>query len=101
MCAITGAYAFGPSAPRPRDEDCVAARDAMASRGPDGTGLYRDPGGRVVLGHRRLSIIDLSAAAAQPMAGEDGASWIVFNGEIYNHRELRETAEREGRRFRT
>src|SRR5687768_16521585 len=101
MCAITGAYAFGPSAPPPRDEDCVAARDAMAARGPDGTGLYRDPAGRVVLGHRRLSIIDLSDAGAQPMAGEDGKSWIVFNGEIYNHRELRAAAEREGRLFRT
>jgi asparagine synthase (glutamine-hydrolysing) len=101
MCAITGLYAFAPSAPAPRPEDCAAIRDAMACRGPDGEGLYRDPGGRLVLGHRRLSIIDLSDSAAQPMSSADGGTWIVFNGEIYNHGELREAAERQGRRFRT
>jgi asparagine synthase (glutamine-hydrolysing) len=58
-------------------------------RGPDGDGVYSD--GPVVLGHLRLSIIDLSAAAAQPMSNESGDVWVTYNGEIYNHRELRES----------
>jgi asparagine synthase (glutamine-hydrolysing) len=61
---------------------------AMAHRGPDAEGLHVD--GPVALGHRRLSIIDLSEAAGEPMANEDGSLWLVFNGEIYNFRELRE-----------
>lgn len=64
-------------------------RDAMAHRGPDGAGVWIAPDRRVGLGHRRLSIIDLSAAANQPMSNLDGSLWIVFNGEIYNHAEIR------------
>ena len=60
----------------------------MAHRGPDGDGLYHDSEGGVVLGHRRLSIIDL-AGGAQPMSYADGRYWITFNGEIYNYRELK------------
>jgi len=90
MCAINGIYAFAPGAPLPDPEECVAVRDAMTARGPDGHGLYRDPEGRLLLGHRRLSIIDLSEAAAQPMTSEGGDAVIVFNGEIYNYRQLRE-----------
>ena len=60
---------------------------AQVHRGPDDSGLYHDQ--HVVLGHRRLAIIDLSAAARQPMSNEDGTVWTICNGEIYNYRELR------------
>jgi asparagine synthase (glutamine-hydrolysing) len=63
----------------------------LAHRGPDGEGVRTE--GPAVLGHRRLSIIDLSEAAAEPMSNEDGSLWLVFNGEIYNFRELRRELE--------
>jgi asparagine synthase (glutamine-hydrolysing) len=63
----------------------------LAHRGPDGEGIHLD--GPVALGHRRLSIIDLSEAASEPMPNEDGSLWLVFNGEIYNFRELRRSLE--------
>ena len=63
----------------------------LAHRGPDGEGVHLD--GPVALGHRRLSIIDLSEAASEPMTNEDGSLWLVFNGEIYNFRELRRSLE--------
>ena len=69
----------------------------MVHRGPDGAGLWISPDGRVGLGHRRLSIIDLSQAASQPMCNEDGTLWISFNGEIYNHAEIRKELNRIGR----
>jgi asparagine synthase (glutamine-hydrolysing) len=96
MCGITGAVAF-------RDDRCITAdliddmRDAMAHRGPDGARTWVEPGGRIGLGFRRLSIIDLSGAAMQPMSNEDGSIRVVFNGEIYNHAEIRRELERGGR----
>src|SRR5258706_14496705 len=68
-------------------------RDAMAHRGPDGVGTWLVPERRVGLGFRRLAIIDLSAAANQPMSNGDGSVWLVFNGEIYNHAEIRRQLE--------
>jgi asparagine synthase (glutamine-hydrolysing) len=73
-------------------------RDIIAHRGPDDAGLYLDD--QAALGHRRLSIVDL-AAGHQPLANEDESIWIVFNGEIYNHRELRPGLEAAGHRYRT
>jgi len=72
--------------------------DAIAHRGPDGDGFFLAPG--IGLGHRRLAIIDLSTGD-QPMASHDGSIQIVFNGEIYNFRELRQSLEARGRTFRT
>jgi asparagine synthase (glutamine-hydrolysing) len=72
--------------------------DALAHRGPDARGLYDSD--RAVLGHRRLSIIDVSRGG-QPMASDDGSCQIVFNGEVYNHRALRDELEPRGYRFRT
>jgi len=69
----------------------------MVHRGPDGAGIWRAPDGRCGLGHRRLSIIDLSAAAAQPMANANGSVVLVFNGEIYNHANLRRELEALGK----
>ncbi len=73
--------------------------ETLASRGPDGSGVSLLDRRRVALGHQRLSILDLSEAASQPMPNEDATVWLVFNGEIYNYRALREELERAGHRF--
>ncbi len=83
-------------------EDRAAVARMMAAevhRGPDAEGLYQEAG--AVLGHRRLSIIDLSDAARQPMSNEDGTLWVAYNGEIYNHRELRMELLQRGHDFRS
>src|SRR5688572_17224318 len=71
---------------------------ALRHRGPDGDGFFSDR--FVALGHRRLAIID-RAGGDQPIANEDGTCWIVFNGEVYNYRELRDRLIAQGHRFRT
>ncbi len=76
-------------------------RDRMVHRGPDGAGVWAAADGSVGLAHRRLAIVDLSEAAAQPMENETGSVRVVFNGEIYNHAQLRPELERAGHRFRT
>ncbi|CAN5432155.1 asparagine synthase (glutamine-hydrolyzing) [soil metagenome] len=88
MCGIVGA--FNPQSEVSSNEILINMRDRMVHRGPDGYGVWRDPRAHCVLGHRRLSIIDLSTAAAQPMANDDGSVVVTFNGEIYNHAELRQ-----------
>jgi asparagine synthase (glutamine-hydrolysing) len=100
MCGITGIISFDG---RPIEPGILTSmRDAMVHRGPDGAGVWISADRRVGLGHRRLSIIDLSDAAAQPMANADGSLQIVFNGEIYNHAEIRAELETRGRyRWRT
>src|SRR5919106_1420822 len=82
------------------DSDLVSRMiEALAHRGPDGCGVYTDDS--VSLGHRRLSILDLSEDGRQPLANEDGSIWITFNGEIYNYRQLRAELVARGHRFRT
>ena len=95
MCGIAGAVNWGDAQ--------VLARmtDALQHRGPDDRGLMFFPDERVGLGHRRLSIIDLSPGGHQPMSSEDENLWIVFNGEIYNFIELRHELEERGHRFRS
>src|SRR3954468_2166334 len=95
MCGINGVIqlrhegSYGPVV--------AAMNDALAHRGPNDHGIYEAPG--LALGHRRLSIIDLSSAGHQPMHSADGRYTIIYNGELYNYRELRqELGERE---FRT
>jgi asparagine synthase (glutamine-hydrolysing) len=82
-------------------ETLVRMRDTMDHRGPDDAGIYISPDGKLGLGHRRLSILDLSSLGHQPMATPDGRYWIAFNGEIYNFRELRAELESNGHRFRS
>ena len=98
MCGIAGIAARAPVADR---AVLGAMRDALRHRGPDDAGSWWSPDGCVGLGHRRLSIIDLSAAGHQPMAAEDGRLQVVFNGEIYNFRELRDELRGAGHAFRS
>jgi len=78
-----------------------AMADKMTHRGPDDAGVYHDKAAlpEAVLGHRRLSIIDLSVRGHQPMPNEDGTVWIVLNGEIYNYKELKSGLEEKGHKF--
>lgn len=101
MCGINGLLRLAPDAPPLDPGELRRARDAMAARGPDGAGLWLSPGGLIGLGHRRLAILDLSEAGAQPMLSPDGRYAIVFNGEIYNFRELRSELQRQGTAFRS
>jgi asparagine synthase (glutamine-hydrolysing) len=101
MCGISAIFSYHSAAPPLDRVELRAIRDHMAARGPDGKGEWYSADGRVGLGHRRLSIIDLSDRAAQPMAGADGQLVISFNGEIYNYRELKKDLEARGRVFRT
>jgi asparagine synthase (glutamine-hydrolysing) len=94
MCGIAGELSFdAPVDPRVLRE----MTDALARRGPDDSGLYYE--GRIGLGHRRLSIIDLSPTGRQPMWTADRALAIVFNGEVYNYREIRPDLEARGYLF--
>ena len=97
MCAIAGICHL--ATPKPVDPARIERMcDAIAHRGPDGFGVWTAPG--VGLGHRRLSIIDL-AGSPQPMASSDGRAMLVFNGEIYNYRELRAELRGLGAQFHT
>jgi asparagine synthase (glutamine-hydrolysing) len=93
MCGIVAVIGSGRVAP-----ELDRMVESLHHRGPDARGVHRDPDG-VALGHTRLAIVDLSAAGVQPMASARGRVWVVFNGEIYNHVELR--AELDGYPFRT
>jgi asparagine synthase (glutamine-hydrolysing) len=101
MCGVAGIFAYHyPALPVDRDE-LRLIRDHMSARGPDGFGEWFSDDGRVGLGHRRLSIIDLSEAGAQPMRSSCGRYVISFNGEIYNYRELRLQLEAKGFVFKS
>ena len=95
MCGIVGA--FKPGSAGCGEAVVAAMRDRMAHRGPDGKGLWTSGDRSCTLGHRRLSIIDVSANANQPMVTDDGRVALVFNGEIYNHGEVRKELEALGK----
>ena len=97
MCGIAGAFALdGPLPPEmPRAVRAMTGRWPIGARTATASSTAGTP-----LGHRRLAIIDV-AGGPQPMANEDGTCWIVFNGEVYNHRTLRPELEATGHRFRT
>src|SRR5581483_3090797 len=101
MCGIAGTLALDPSFSVTL-EHVDRMRETLAHRGPDGADTWVADDGRVGLGFRRLAIIDLSDSAMQPMANEDGSVRLVFNGEIYNHAEIRRELEQlGGHTFRT
>jgi asparagine synthase (glutamine-hydrolysing) len=93
MCGIVGALSFKNSPFAITEPYITRMRDTMVHRGPDGARTWIAADRRVGFGHRRLSIIDLSESAAQPMCNEDGTLWISFNGEIYNYAEIRSELE--------
>ncbi|MGQ9805036.1 MAG: asparagine synthase (glutamine-hydrolyzing) [Chlorobiales bacterium] len=99
MCGITGIFNYSQS-PNLVSESILKQMTAViAHRGPDDDGIFISPNQTVGFGFRRLAIIDLSPAGHQPMCNRDGSIWIVFNGEIYNHLELRKTLEAKGYRY--
>ncbi|HEY7547329.1 MAG TPA: asparagine synthase (glutamine-hydrolyzing), partial [Blastocatellia bacterium] len=98
MCGICG-FAVPKNSNRRIDESLlVRMRDTLTHRGPDDAGLFMDA--QAGLGHRRLSIVDLGGGH-QPMPNEDGTVWISYNGEVYNHRDLRPALERRGHAYRS
>ena len=86
MCGIAGLIRFGEKS----EENIERMKERMLHRGPDAGGTWKSDDGEVVLGHRRLAIVDLSETGAQPMLSHSGRFAMVYNGEIYNHRELRQ-----------
>ena len=99
MCGIVGVASPGTVATSPGLADLM--RDSMRHRGPDDAGTWFDPQGRLWMAQRRLSILDLSPAGAQPMHDTTGTLHLVFNGEIYNHRALRDELHGLGHAFRS
>ncbi|HCF99608.1 MAG TPA: asparagine synthetase B, partial [Chloroflexi bacterium] len=96
MCGIAGVLSWDRP---PEIEPLRAMTHALRHRGPDAEGVVAR--GPVALGHRRLSIIDVSSSSNQPMHDDSGRFWIVFNGEIYNYRELRQELVSSGAEFLT
>ena len=100
MCGIAGILDCG-SLRSVQEEELAAMQRTMRHRGPDGSGQWISPNGTVGLAHLRLAIIDLSDKAAQPMSDSNNKVWITYNGEIYNHLDLRQHLEIAGRKFKT
>jgi asparagine synthase (glutamine-hydrolysing) len=98
MCGI---LAYASTRPHPDPRSLASQRDVLQHRGPDDAGLWWSEDARVVLAHRRLSIIDLSAAGRQPLAYADSGVRVILNGEIYNYRELRSELKALGHHFAT
>ena len=99
MCGIAGILTS--EAGGATEHDLIALADAISHRGPDGQGLWRAEGGNAGLVHRRLAIIDTSAAGDQPMVSADGRYAMVYNGEVFNFLELRQELEALGCSFRS
>lgn len=102
MCGIAGFFMQGGGADR-RELAAIGTNmhKALAHRGPDSADVWQDPDLPLVLAHRRLAIVDLSADGAQPMASPSGRYMVAYNGEIYNYRELKESLEKLGQVFKT
>ena len=100
MCGIVGIFNFS-NQDNVNENLLIKMRDIMIHRGPDDYGLWISKDRKTGLAHRRLSIIDITKSASQPMSNEDNSIFIVFNGEIYNHFEIRPQLEKLGHKFKT
>jgi len=102
MCGFVGIATTDPNRDVSYQLQLAAMNDSLAHRGPDeqGVKIFRTPRALVAMGHRRLSIVDLQTGG-QPMANEDRSVWIVYNGEVYNHVEVRQELESKGHTYRT
>jgi len=98
MCGIAGIVSSEAQLDHSARPRAIAMQDVIAHRGPDEAGLFEDD--RAILVHRRLSIVDLGTGQ-QPLSNEEGSVWVVFNGEIYNHADIRRDLEQRGHRYRT
>src|SRR5580704_13182706 len=102
MCGIAGIVSYDGAVKEPSFAASIREMAGlMRRRGPDDEGFWQAPDGRLQLGFRRLAILDLTAAGHQPMISGDGRSVIVFNGEIYNHSQLRDELKQKGVCFRS
>ena len=99
MCGLVSVLALAGKLDGASRAALALAKERMASRGPDSAGEWVDEAGQVAMGHRRLAIVDLSASGHQPLTDVPGRYVIVFNGEIYNHSELRRELKGAGYRF--
>ncbi len=100
MCGLTGTWSFREGEPESLARDVAAMTEALVHRGPDDRGTFVDSRAGLALGHRRLSILDLSEEGHQPMRSADGRYVLVYNGEVYNFRELAARLEGRGVRLR-
>lgn len=101
MCGLIGTIAINKNAIPVSKESVEIARDTMRNRGPDAAGFWKSPDDHVILAHRRLSIIDLSTSADQPFVSSDEKFALVYNGEIYNYKELKQELISKGHKFKT
>jgi len=101
MCGIAAIFSYGSAAPLVDQAELLRIRESMFDRGPDGAGMWVSADQKIGLAHRRLSIMDISKAGSQPMFTSDFSLAIIFNGEIYNFRELRKQLEVKGYCFRS
>jgi len=101
MCGILGAFGVGGPVGSELRHRLGLGAERMAHRGPDDSGSMETSDGIAVLHHRRLSIIDLSERGRQPISNASGDAWIIFNGEIYNYRAIREELQAKGYMFKT
>ena len=98
MCGICGKLNLGNDSPPVSEANLRCMLNSIGHRGPDEDGIYRS--GPVGLGHRRLKIIDLHSGQ-QPMSNEDNSIWVIYNGEVYNYKELRAGLIQKGHKFKT
>jgi asparagine synthase (glutamine-hydrolysing) len=96
MCGISGIFRRSRDGLPPIAESVARMTSALAHRGPDAGDVWTDAAAGISLGHRRLSILDLTAAGAQPMRSDCGRFTVTFNGEIYNHLAIRSELETAG-----
>jgi asparagine synthase (glutamine-hydrolysing) len=99
MCGIAGIFNYLGTGPTISEALLTRMSDEIAHRGPDDSGVFISSDRLIGLAFRRLAIVDLSSAGHQPMSTDDGSIWIVFNGEIYNHLEIRNDLESKGYRY--